>query len=80
MKRTTLGVILFIIGILLACYVGGWLLFIQPIIGCCIAFDSGTLTALMVGITIIKAIGASAAAVIIIMLSAFIGTLVSGKK
>lgn len=41
-------------------YVGGWLMFIQPIIEACKAFDAGTLTGLMVGTTILKCIFASA--------------------
>lgn len=41
-------------------YVGGWLMFIQPIIEACKAFDAGTLTGLMIGITVLKCIYASA--------------------
>jgi hypothetical protein len=37
-------------------YGGGWLLFIQPIIALCKAIDAGTITALMVGLTVVKCI------------------------
>ena len=41
-------------------YISGWLMFIQPIIEACKAFDASTLTGLMVGTTILKCIFASA--------------------
>jgi hypothetical protein len=37
-------------------YVGIWLMVIQPIMQVCAAFDSGSLTALAVGITVLKCI------------------------
>lgn len=40
-------------------YVGGWVMFIQPIIEVCRCFDAGTLTGAMVGFTIIKCVFAS---------------------
>lgn len=79
MKRIVLGILLFIVGIILALYVGGWLLFIKPIIACCMAFDAGTLTALMVGITVIKVICASAVAGIIVWLSGIVSTIIMGN-
>lgn len=57
--RKILGVIIAIVGIGLGLYVGGWLMFIKPIIACCMAFDAGTLTGTMVGWTVIKCIFAS---------------------
>ena len=41
MKRVFLAIVTFIIGAALGLYVGGWLLFIKPIITCCVAFDGG---------------------------------------
>lgn len=38
------GVLLMIAGVVGGLYVGGWMLFIQPIIEACQAFDAGTLT------------------------------------
>ncbi len=49
-------------------YVGGWLLFIQPIISACQAFDEGTLTATIIGVTIIKCMLAAAVGSIIVWL------------
>lgn len=57
--RKILGVIIAIVGIGLGLYVGGWLMFIKPIIACCMSFDAGTLTGTMVGWTVIKCIFAS---------------------
>lgn len=61
-------------GVFLGLYAGGWLLFIQPIILVCRAFDAGTLTATIIGITIIKCICAGAVGSII----AYIGILIAG--
>ena len=57
--KNIIGVLIMIAGILCGLYVGGWLMFIQPIIEACKAFDAGTLTGLMVGITVLKCIFAS---------------------
>lgn len=50
---------------LTALYVGIWVMFIQPIMTACKAFDAGTLTGTMVGITILKCIFASCVGMII---------------
>ena len=63
--KKVIGVILIILGIVGAIYVGGWLMFIQPIISACVAFDSGTLTGMIVGTTVLKCIFASFVAVVI---------------
>lgn len=55
-----IALILWIFGVLAGLYVGGWLMFIKPIIACCVAFDAGTLTGIMVGISILKCIFGSA--------------------
>ena len=49
-----------IAGLLGGAYVGGWLLFVKPIIEVCKAYDAGTLTGLMVGIAVIKCLLAGA--------------------
>lgn len=51
-----MGNILIVLGILLGVYVGLWKMFICPIIVVCTAFDSGTLTAMLVGASVIKMI------------------------
>lgn len=58
--RTVLAILIFIAGLLLSCYVGGWVLFIKPILAACAAFDSGTLTSTGIGVTVIKCLLASA--------------------
>lgn len=57
--KTIIGWIVLIGSILCGLYVGGWLMFVQPIIEACKAFDAGTLTGLIVGTTILKCIFAS---------------------
>ena len=53
-------------------YVGGWMMFIQPIIEACKAFDAGTLTGLIVGTTVLKCVFASAVGGIIVWIGAVI--------
>lgn len=79
MKRVFLAIVTFIIGAVLGLYVGGWLLFIKPIITCCVAFDGGTLTALMISITIIKIICAGAVGSFIFWVFGAISTVIVGK-
>lgn len=69
-----LSIFFLIAGIVAAIYFGGWLLFAKPIWMCCIAFDAGTLTAVMVGITFFKCCVAGLVATICI----FVGGLVFG--
>jgi hypothetical protein len=57
--RVLLGLLLIAIGVILALYVGGWLLFIKPILAACAAYDTGTLTGVIVGKTVLKCIFAS---------------------
>lgn len=76
--RKILGVIIAITGIGLGLYVGGWLMFIKPIIACCMAFDAGALTGTMVGWTVIKCIFASFIGSIIGYVGILIGATVIG--
>lgn len=69
----TLAIIFLLAGIVGSFYVGGWLMFIKPIMACCAAYDAGALTALMVGKTIITCLLASVASGVIF----WIGFLVS---
>ena len=55
-----LGFLIAAFGIIGGLYVGVWLMFIQPILEACQAFDAGTLTGVTVGITVLKCIFASA--------------------
>mgnify|MGYP000934989999 CR=1 FL=1 len=76
-----IGILVIILGITLGLYIGGWLLFVQPIIQACIAFDAGVLTGLIVGTTILKCIFASCVGTLIAYLGIYVGSLImySGK-
>lgn len=75
--RTVLAIFIFIAGVLLACYVGGWVLFIKPILAACAAFDAGTLTATVLGVTVIKCLLASAVASVIITVASAIAKILA---
>lgn len=68
------GILLIIISVLGGLYVGGWLMFVQPIIEVCKAIDTGTLTAMIVGGAVIKCFLASPVGVLIGYIGTFIGT------
>lgn len=72
--KKIIGVLLMIAGVVGGLYVGGWMLFVQPIIEACQAFDAGTLTGTILGITVLKCIFASAVGSII----TYVGFLVGG--
>lgn len=75
MIKGIIGCIIFLGSIVGALYVGGWLMFIQPIIEACKAFDAGTLTGLTVGVTVLKCLFASTIGTIII----YVGSAISMK-
>ena len=57
MKKKTkmiLGMISYCLGFVFALYVGGWILFIQPIIELFEAYQKGTIGVLLVAVCIIK--------------------------
>jgi len=58
-------------------YVGGWLMFIKPILNCCTMFDTGTLTGYIVGITILKCIFATTVGVFIAWAGTMIGIIIA---
>ena len=58
-------------------YVGGWLMFIRPIIEACRHFDAGTLTGVIIGVTILKCIFASTVGIIIFYVGAAISKAIS---
>lgn len=63
--RDWLSAIVYAISIIIGLYVGIWVMLVEPIIYACQCFDAGTLTATIVGITIIK-----------ILMSGFVCTLI----
>ena len=75
--RQILAVLVFIAGIIGACYVGGWMMFVSPIIEACKAFDAGTLTGTIVGVTVLKCVFASLVTSIIICFSSVIAALLN---
>lgn len=75
MMKVIMGWIVFIGSIVLGAYVGGWLMFIQPIIEACKAFDAGTLTGLIVGTTVLKCIFASTVGALIVWIGSSIATI-----
>lgn len=50
-----------VVGAVVSLYVGGWLMFIQPILEACEHFDAGTLTGAIIGTTVLKCIFAGTA-------------------
>lgn len=72
MMKVIIGWIVLIGSVVGGAYVGGWLMFIQPIIEACKAFDAGTLTGLMVGTTVLKCIFASTVGGFIVYIGATI--------
>lgn len=63
--RDWLSIAVYGISIIIGCYVSIWVMLVEPIIYACQCFDAGTLTATIIGITIIK-----------ILLSGFVGILI----
>ena len=74
MFKDILGWLILIGSIVGGLYVGGWVMFIQPIIEACKAFDAGTLTGLLVGTTVLKCMFASAVGGIIVWVGSAIAT------
>lgn len=67
--KVFLAIAILIAGIAAAIYFGLWVMFIKAILVACAAFDAGTLTATLVGMTVIKCLLASTVAGIIIAVS-----------
>ena len=74
--RNLIGVLIVIVGILLGLYIGGWIMFVKPIIDICYAIDDQTISAVAVGITIIKCLLASFVGVVIAQIGIVIGKLI----
>lgn len=66
MIKAITAIMVIIAGIMLAVYYGLWVMFIKAILVTCAAFDAGTLTATLVGWTIIKCLLASMVAGLIL--------------
>ena len=70
MIKIICGFTVLIGSMVLGAYVGGWLMFVRPILDACKAFDAGTLTGLMVGTTVLKCIFAGTIGGLIIYIGA----------
>lgn len=76
--KNVIGILVAIIGIVGGLYIGGWLMFIQPIMEACQHFDAGTLTGVIVGATVLKCIFASAVGSVIAYVGVFLGAIIRG--
>lgn len=74
--RKLIGILLITVGILGGLYVGGWLMFIYPILEACSAFDNGTLTAMLIGVTVFKVIFAGVTGIAIAWLGFLLGAII----
>ena len=63
--KEIIGTIIAIIFFLIGLYVGGYVMFIKSIMTACAAFDAGTLTGSLIGLTVIKCIFAGTVGAII---------------
>lgn len=67
--RKIIALLVLVVGFIGGGYVGGWLMFIQPITTACKAYDAGTLTGNIIGVTIINCLFAGT----VFALIAFVG-------
>lgn len=72
--KVILAVLIFVGGIVAAIYFGLYVMFIKSILTACAAFDAGTLTATLVGWTVIKCLLASAVSSLIVWITTTIST------
>lgn len=77
--RDWLGIIVYAISIILGFYVSIWVMLIEPIIYACQCFDAGTLTATIVGITIIKILLSGFAGILIMLVGFAIAFFISNR-
>lgn len=54
--KAVIALVIFLCGIIGAVYIGGWVMFIKPIIAMAVAIDAQTITATLVAKSIIKII------------------------
>ena len=77
MFRKIIGVVIIIAGWIAAFYIGLYKMVVQPIINLCIAIDSGGVSAVLIGKTILFFIFALIVFRLIAWLSTFIGALIA---
>ena len=77
--RDLLGAIVYAISIIIGIYVGIWVMLVEPIIYACQCFDAGTLTATIIGITIIKILLSGFAGILIMLVGFAIAFFISNR-
>ena len=77
--RDWLRAILYAISIIIGFYVSIWVMLVEPIIYACQCFDAGTLTATIVGITIIKILLSGFAGILIMFIGFAIAFFISNR-
>lgn len=77
--RDCLGAIVYVISIIIGFYVSIWVMLVEPIIYACQCFDAGTLTATIVGITIIKILLSGFAGILIMLIGFAIAFFISNR-
>lgn len=77
--RDWLGAIVYAISIIIGFYVGIWVMLIEPIIYACQCIDAGTLTATIIGITIIKILLSGVVATLIMLVGFAIAFFISNR-
>lgn len=77
--KNFIGALLIVAGIVGGLYVGGWLMFIQPIIEACKAYDADTLTGMIVGMTVLKCVFAGAVGSVIAYIGIVLGSFIRFK-
>lgn len=77
--RDWLGAIVYAISIIIGLYVSIWVMLIEPIIYACQCFDAGTLTATIIGITIIKILLSGFAGILIMFIGFAIAFFISNR-
>ena len=75
--RNFISILVFVCGLAAACYFGGWVMLIKPILAACAAFDAGTLTATIIGVAIIKYLFAGVVFFLIVTAASFLANLIS---
>lgn len=77
--RDWLGIAVYGISIIIGSYVSIWVMLVEPIIYACQCFDAGTLTATIIGITIIKILLSGFAGVLIMFIGFAIAFFISNR-
>lgn len=77
--RDWLGIAIYTISIIIGFYVSIWVMLVEPIIYACQCFDAGTLTATIIGITIIKILLSGFAGILIMLIGFAIAFFISNR-